>query len=121
MAENQILELFLSTLLGTQSEMCVALGLDKKKMQPRFSLAFKGEKYSFSQIIRICEEKRVLSVVFVQEVSQRFQKKDEEIILLQNKLIEKHQELDRVANLFQAYLSKSQEYDQSQPAGASGN
>lgn len=121
MTENEILELFLTTLYGTQSEMCAALGLDKKKSQPRFSQAFKGEKHSFSLITRICEEKRVLPLNFVQKVAQIFQKKDEEIFTLEKKLIEKHQELGLIASLFQSHLSKMQPYDHAQPAGVAGN
>ena len=79
MTENEILQRYLTTLYESQSEMCRALGLDKKS-QPRFSQAFKGEKHSLALIVRICEEKRVLSRFFLQGIAQIFKKKDEEII-----------------------------------------
>lgn len=108
MSKNEILELFLTSLFGTQSEICQALGLDKKKGQPRVSLAFKGEKYSYSVIIQRCEETRTLSGAFIDEIAQRFQKNDEEIIELHKKLLEKALEVDRVTNLFQSYIQKQQ-------------
>lgn len=123
MAKNEILELFLTTLFGTQSQICHALGLDKKKGQPRISLAFKGQKYSYEVIIRKCEENRVLTEGFLNELAQRFQKNDEEIIELHKKLLEKALENDRIANLFQSYIQKQQPNAnvQLEPAGATGH
>ena len=115
MTENEILAHYLNSLYDSQSEMCVALGLDKKS-QPRFSQAFKGEKHSFALILRICEEKRVISRFFLQGIAQIFQKKDEEIIALRKKLIEKNCEVDRIASLFQAFMSKFQSDDHAEPA-----
>jgi hypothetical protein len=115
MTENEILAHYLNSLYDSQSEMCVALGLDKKS-QPRFSQAFKGEKHSFALIIRTCEEKRVISRLFLQGIAQIFQKKDEEIITLRKKLIEKDLELDRIAALFRDFLSKFQHDDYAEPA-----
>ena len=115
MTEHEILSHYLNTIYDSQSEMCKALGLDKKS-QPRFSQAFKGEKHSFALIVNICEEKRVLSRFFLQGIAQIFQKKDEEIIALQKKLIEKNCEVDRIASLFQAFMSKFQSDDHAEPA-----
>ena len=115
MAEHEILAHYLNSLYESQSEMCMALGLDKKS-QPRFSQAFKGEKHSFALILRICEEKRVLSRFFLQGIAQIFKKKDEEIIALQKKLIEKNYEVERIASLFQAFISKVKPNDYAEPA-----
>ena len=115
MTEHEILAHFLNTIYASQSEMCKALGLDKKS-QPRFSQAFKGEKHSFALIVRTCEEKRVMYRFFLQGIAQIFKKKDEEIITLRKKLIEKDLELDRVTALFQAYLSKFQRDDYAESA-----
>lgn len=108
MAKNEILELFLTTLFGTQSQICEALGLDKKKGQPRVSLAFQGQKYSYEVIIRKCEENRILTEGFLNELAQIFQKKDEEIIVLHEKLLEKALENDRIYKLLQASIQKQQ-------------
>lgn len=115
MTESEILAHYLNSLYDSQSEMCRALGLDKKA-QPRFSQAFRGEKHSYALILRLCEEKGVLSRFFVQGIAQIFKKKDEEIIALRKKLIEKDLELDRVASLFQTFLSKFQRDDYAEPA-----
>ncbi|MFN0014212.1 MAG: hypothetical protein ACKVU2_06650 [Saprospiraceae bacterium] len=115
MTEHEILAHYLNTIYDSQSEMCMALNLDKKS-QPRFSQAFKGEKHSFALIVRICEEKRVLSRFFLQGMAQIFQKKDEEIIALRKKLIEKNCEVDRITSLFQAFMLKFQSDDHAEPA-----
>lgn len=115
MTEHEILAHYLNSLYESQSEMCTAMGLDKKS-QPRFSQAFKGEKHSFALILRICEEKRVISRFFLQGIAQIFKKKDEEIIALRKKLIEKNCEVDRIASLFQAFMSKFQSDDYAEPA-----
>lgn len=115
MTEHEILAHYLNSLYESQSEMCTAMGLDKKS-QPRFSQAFKGEKHSFALILRICEEKRALSRFFLQDIAQIFKKKDEEIIALQKKLIETNCEVDRIASLFKAFISKFEPNDHAEPA-----
>lgn len=115
MTEHEILAHYLNSLYESQSEMCTAMGLDKKS-QPRFSQAFKGEKHSFALILRICEEKRVLSRFFLQGIAQIFKKKDEEIITLRKKLIETNCEVDRIASLFQTFISKFEPNDHAEPA-----
>ncbi len=115
MTEHKILELYLTSLYPSQSEMCKALGLDKKA-QPRFSQAFRGEKHSFARIVQICEEKRLLPAVFLQGIAQIFKKKDEEIITLRKKLIEKNREVERLSSLFQAFISKFDAHDLTESA-----
>ncbi len=116
MSENRILEIFLTSLFKSQSEMCIALGLSTKA-QPRFSQAFKGEKHSLSLVLRKCEEKQVLSREFLQEIAQICEKSEKEIIILQKKVIEKQEEVHRINLLFQEYLSKMNHHDKHQPEG----
>lgn len=103
MTKNQVLELFLTSLFETQYDICAALGLSRTQ-QPRISQAFKGEKHSYLLIVRLCEEKRVLTEGFLESIVQMCEKRDDKIIILQNRLIEKQQENNRITRLFHQYL-----------------